>query len=119
MTTKAVVRDEEETSIYAAVREQLPDQYILSESINMYRPNNTSKSMHIAVQNMAMLCAFIRIDPIKIFEDPCAIIGYSIRCPIVGAMYVDCNNIIDFNISSTSCHSLAYCFGQYVLSQPL
>ena len=89
------MRDANETSICAAVREQyiLPDQYILSESINMYRANNTSKSMHIAVQYIAMLCVFIQIDPINIFEDPCAIIGYSIRCPIVGAMHVDCDNI--------------------------
>ena len=91
MTTKAVVRDEEETSMYAAVREQyiLPDQYILSESINMFRASNTSKSMNIAVQYIGMLCASIQIAPINIFEDPCAIIGYSIRCPIVGAMHVD------------------------------
>ena len=65
--------------------------------------------MHI-VQYVAM-CVSTQIAPINIFQDPCAIIGYSIRCPIEGAMYVDCDNLIVFNIPTTSCHGLVYCFG--------
>ena len=55
------------------------------------------KSIHIAVQhNVAMVCASIHIAPINTSGELFAIIyiGDSIRCPIVGAMHIDCDNMI-------------------------
>ena len=64
-----------------------------------------SPAKHIAVHNIATICASMHITPIIMSEDPCAIhIVYSVCCPIVGAIHVDYDNMIVFNTFSTYCH---------------
>ena len=70
--------------------------------------------MQIAVHNIATMCVSMRIAPINMSEDPYAIyIGYSVCYPIVGAMHIDCDNMIVLNTFNTSCRA----FGQYVLNR--
>lgn len=55
-----------------------------------------SIAMHVVVQHFAMMCA--QINP---SEDLCPI-----YCPIVGAMYVDYDNMNVFNAFKAHCQSL-------------
>ena len=78
--------------------------------------------MYIAVHHIVMICVSMHIALINMSEHPCAIhIGYSLCYPIVGAMYIDCDNMIIFNLylQYVLLLCLMYCFGQYVLNRLL
>ena len=57
-----------------------------------------SNARHIAVHNIATMCASMYIAPINMSEHPCAIhIGYLVCYPIVDVMDTDCDNMMVFN----------------------
>ena len=64
-----------------------------------------SNAIHIAFHNIATMYASMHITPINMSEDPCAIdFGYSVCCPIAGAIYFDKDNMIVFNTFNTVFH---------------
>ena len=64
-----------------------------------------SNAIHIAVHNIATMCASMHITSINMSGDPCAIhIVYSMCCPIVGALHVHYDSMIVFNTFNTYCH---------------
>ena len=64
-----------------------------------------SNAIHIAVHNIATMCALMHTTPINMSEDPCAMhIVYSVCCPIVGAIHVDYDNMSNFNTFNAYFH---------------
>lgn len=66
-----------------------------------------------------MMYALVPIAPINTFGDACGIhVGYSIHCPIVYAVPIDCFQYDCFQYLLRVVSDWIYCFGQHARIEP-